>query len=51
MKNRLLSAIVFGLALTLAASAQDANPRGGSRWTGLAEGDSAWAAEAALPEP
>jgi len=29
MKNRLLFAIVFGLALTLAASAQDANPRGG----------------------
>jgi hypothetical protein len=29
MKVRLLSAIVFGLALTLAASAQDANPRGG----------------------
>jgi hypothetical protein len=29
MKIRLLSAIVFGLALTLAASAQDANPRGG----------------------
>jgi hypothetical protein len=28
MKIRLLSAIVFGLALTLAASAQDANPRG-----------------------
>jgi hypothetical protein len=29
MNNRLLSAIVFGLALTLAATAQDANPRGG----------------------
>src|ERR1035437_6188191 len=29
MKIRLLSAIVFSLALTLAASAQDANPRGG----------------------
>ena len=29
MKNRLLSAIVFGLALTLFANAQDANPRGG----------------------
>jgi len=29
MKIRLLPAIVFGLALTLAASAQDANPRGG----------------------
>ena len=29
MKNRLLSAIVFGLALTLFVSAQDANPRGG----------------------
>jgi hypothetical protein len=30
MKIRLLSAIVFGLALTLAASAQDANQRGGN---------------------
>jgi len=29
MKIRLLSAIVFGLALTLFANAQDANPRGG----------------------
>jgi hypothetical protein len=29
MKIRLLSAVVFGLALALAASAQDANPHGG----------------------
>jgi hypothetical protein len=29
MKIRLISVIVFGLALTLVASAQDANPRGG----------------------
>jgi hypothetical protein len=29
MKIRLISAIVFGLALTLSATAQDANPRGG----------------------
>ena len=29
MKRRLLSAIIFGLALSVAISAQDANPRGG----------------------
>jgi len=35
MKNRLLSAIVFGLALTIAASAQGASQRGGrGEWGG-----------------
>lgn len=35
MKIRLISAIVFGLALTLSATAQDANPRGGRRGMGM----------------